>query len=57
MNSDPHPAHTDCPEINVGFIPSGQSRTTQNLNRVRNCRFHDHDQPSNTGLQGEIKIQ
>src|SRR5580765_2174282 len=26
MNSDPHPEHTDCPEINqIGFLNPGQS--------------------------------
>src|SRR6476646_7938293 len=37
MNSDPHPEHTDCPEINaVGHLePGGQSRRTDNLNTVR----------------------
>lgn len=57
MNSDPHPAHTDCPETNVGFLQPGQSATTAVLSRVRNCGFHDHNQPSVTALQGEIKIQ
>jgi plastocyanin len=57
MNSDPHPAHTDCSEINVGFIQAGQSGTTQNLNTVRTCGFHDHNQPSVTSLQGTIRIQ
>src|SRR5215510_1280779 len=33
MNSDPHPEHTDCPEINqVGHLENGQSRQTGNLN-------------------------
>jgi plastocyanin len=58
MSSDPHPAHTLCnPELNVGFIAAGQSGTTQNLNTVRICTYHDHAQPSNTGLQGTIRIQ
>jgi plastocyanin len=57
MNSDPHPAHTDCPEINVGFLAPGQNGTTQNLNRVRTCGFHDHNQDTNTSLQGTIRIQ
>jgi plastocyanin len=56
MNSDPHPAHTDCPEINVGFIAAGQSSTTQNLNTVRTCGFHDHNQPGVTSLEGMIRI-
>jgi len=57
MNSDPHPAHTDCPEINVGFLQAGQSGTTQNLNTVRTCSFHDHNQPDVRSLQGTIRIQ
>ena len=58
MSSDPHPEHTDCPEINqVGFLQAGQTRTTGNLNTVRRCGFHDHNEPSNTGLVGAITIQ
>ena len=57
MASDPHPEHTDCPEITVGFLQAGQSGTTQNLNRVRTCAFHDHNQDTNTSLQGTIRIQ
>ncbi len=58
MSSDAHPEHTDCPEINqVGFLLPGQSRTTGNLNTVRRCGFHDHNEPSNAGLIGSITIQ
>jgi plastocyanin len=57
MASDPHPAHTDCPAVSVGFLQAGQSGTTQNLNTVRTCGFHDHNQPDVTSLQGTIRIQ
>jgi plastocyanin len=57
MSSDPHPEHTNCTEITVGFLAAGQSGTTQNLNRVRTCPFHDHNQPDVTSLQGTIRIQ
>jgi plastocyanin len=57
MNSNPHPEHTDCPEINVGFITAGASGTTQNLTRVRSCGYHDHNQPDVVALQGTIVIQ
>jgi plastocyanin len=58
MNSDPHPDHTDCPEINqVGFLTPGQSRQTGNLNTVRTCGFHDHNQDTNNNLKGSIIIQ
>jgi len=57
MNSNPHPEHTDCPEINVGFIAAGASGTTLNLTRVRTCGYHDHNQPDVVALQGTITIQ
>ncbi len=59
MNSDPHPDHTDCPEINqVGFLSPGQSRQTGNMTSNRSvCGFHDHNQPDATSLQGSIAIQ
>ena len=58
MSSDPHPEHTQCPEINsVGFLTAGQTRTTGNLNTARTCGFHDHNLPDDTRLQGRIIIQ
>jgi plastocyanin len=57
MASDPHPEHTGCPEINVGFIQAGQSRATQNLTIARVCRYHDHNQPDVASLQGTIRVQ
>ena len=55
MSSDPHPEHTQCPEINqIGFLTTGQSRTSGNFNTARTCGFHDHNEPDNTGLQGRI---
>jgi plastocyanin len=58
MNSDPHPEHTNCPEINaIGFITPGQTKETGNLNTVRTCGYHDHGNPNNTGFQGRIVIQ
>ena len=58
MASNPHPEHTDCPELNaVGFLTPGQSGTTSNLNNRRTCGFHDHNRDSDTSLQGTITIQ
>jgi plastocyanin len=58
MQSDPHPEHTDCPELGqVGFLAPGQSRTSGNLNIVRTCGYHDHDDFANTKMQGNIVIQ
>ena len=57
MNSDPHPAHTSCTDMNVGNVAPGQSQQTDVLNIARTCGYHDHNQPSNTNLQGTIMIQ
>ncbi len=58
MTSDPHPEHSDCPEITqVGFLQPGQSRETGNLVAVRTCGYHDHDLPQNEGLKGRIVIR
>lgn len=58
MASDPHPEHTQCPEINqIGFLTSGQQRTSGNFNTARTCTFHDHNLPDSAGLKGTIVIQ
>jgi len=58
MSSDPHPDHTDCPEINqAGFLQPGQARETGNLVQARTCGFHDHDNPTNAALRGTITIK
>jgi plastocyanin len=58
MSSDPHPEHTDCPEMSaVGFLSPGQSRTSSNFNTARSCGFHDHNEPDTAALKGRIIIQ
>jgi plastocyanin len=58
MASNPHPEHTDCPEINsVGFLQVGQSKQTSNLNTVRTCGYHDHNDDQNPAWKGTITIQ
>jgi plastocyanin len=57
MTSDPHPTHTDCPQMNaVGFLNPGQTRNTNAFPTARTCGFHDHDDPDNASLRGQIVI-
>lgn len=57
FSSDPHPEHTECPELNqVGFIQPNQTKESGNFVAARTCGFHDHNQPSNTSLQGRVTI-
>ena len=52
MDSDPHPEHTDCPELNqIGFLNPGQSRQSGNLNTARKCGIHDHAAPGTASLK------
>jgi plastocyanin len=58
MTSDDHPDHLECPAINqVGLLNAGQSRETGNLNTVRTCGYHDHEDPDNNNLKGRIIIR
>jgi plastocyanin len=58
MDSNPHPEHTDCIEINqVGFMTAGQTKLTGNLPGGRTCGYHDHNRDSDTNLQGTIVVQ
>ena len=58
MDSNPHPEHTDCPEINqIDLITVGQTKLTGNLNTRRTCGYHDHLNPNTGSLMGSIVIQ
>jgi plastocyanin len=58
MQSDPHPEHTDCPELmQVGFLNPGQSRSSGNLNTAKTCGYHDHNLDTVASLKGKITIQ
>jgi hypothetical protein len=58
MTSDPHPTHTDCPELNaIGFLTPGQSKQSGNLNTARTCGIHDHGLPDNNSLKATVTIQ
>jgi len=58
MDSDPHPEHTDCPELNqIGFLNPGQSKQSGNLIVARRCGIHDHNSPETAGLKASVTIQ
>jgi plastocyanin len=58
MASNPHPAHTDCPSMNAaGNLSPGQTKLTNAFTAARTCGFHDHGNPADAALQGNIIIQ
>lgn len=56
--SDPVDIHTQCPPLNrVGVLLPGESRDTATLNLAGTCGFHDHNNTSDTTLQGRIIVE
>ena len=54
-SSNPHPSHTQCPELNVGRLEPGQSRESGAAVGGRTCGFHDHLDPSNGSFSGSVQ--
>ena len=54
-SSNPHPAHTDCPELNIGSLEAGQSRESGPAVGGRTCGYHDHLDDSNAALRGTVQ--
>ena len=56
FSSNPHPVHTDCPELNAPVLTTGQSFTATMASRAETCGFHDHLDPTNAAFQGTILV-
>jgi len=56
-SSNPHPSHTQCPELNIGNLPAGQTRESGPMVGGRTCGFHDHLNATNTALQGSVQVR
>ncbi len=58
MTSDPHPSHTQCPEINAaGMVLGGQSKETAVFTAVKTCGYHDHNDSDNPRWSGTILVR
>lgn len=53
FDSDPHPVHTDNPELNVGDVAAGQSKTAKLTTKGR-WGFHNH---LNSSQHGNITVE
>lgn len=53
MASDPHPTHTDEPELNAGEVASHQSVTIK-VTKVGTWGFHNHENPNE---HGRLKVE
>ena len=57
ISSDPHPEHTQCPALTIGNLANGQTRLSSALTTPRTCGYHDHDDPDNPSMKGQVIIQ
>ena len=56
MSSDPHPQHNQCTSLNIGPMNNGQTRLTGAFPTARTCGFHDHDDPDNPSVKGQVIV-
>jgi plastocyanin len=56
-SSNPHPAHTDCPALNVGNVGAGQTGTSGPMPSGRTCAFHDHIFFTTSSLMGSVQVR
>ena len=56
-SSDPHPFHTDCPQLNLPVLAPGQSADSGFFTVARTCTYHDHLQSGNAAFQGSVVIR
>lgn len=56
MFSDPHPAHTGCPALNVGAIEPRGDKVSGTL-QTGVCQFHDDLNPGDERFHGTIRVQ
>jgi hypothetical protein len=56
IESDPHPAHSNCPWLNVGLVPPGTSRVSLGVNIWGTCEYHDELAPGDQRFKGRFVI-
>ena len=58
IQSDPPHIHTECPEIGgAGFLVPGQTKSTDPLDRLVSCGFHDHHHEGDARFSGRVSIE
>ena len=56
IRSDRHPAHSSCPALNVGVVPSGTSRSSLAMNVWGVCGYHDELALDDERFNGHLVI-
>jgi hypothetical protein len=56
-SSNPHPSHTQCPELNIGRLEPNQTRESGPVVGGRTCGYHDHLDDGNAALRGSVQVR
>lgn len=56
MSSDPHPSHTNCPQLNGGSVAPGGSVILQVGETAMSCGMHDQLNPQDTRFRATVQI-
>ena len=57
INSNPFPAHDDCPPINaIDLLTPGQSKETDVMSLAGTCGFHEHLTEGAAAFLGEVLV-
>ena len=57
IRADPHPAHSDCLELNVGPIMPGERRLLPSIASGFRCGYHDDTRLGESRFQGLVSTQ
>jgi hypothetical protein len=56
IRPDPHPAHSNCPALNVGLVAPGKTGVTLSINNWGVCGYHDEVAPDDERFKGHFVI-
>ena len=58
IQSDPPLLHSECPEVaGAGFIVPGQTKSTDPIDRLISCGFHDHHHEGDPHYAGRANVE
>jgi hypothetical protein len=58
IQSDPPFIHSECPEVAAaGFVVPGQAKSTEPLDRLISCGFHDHFHEGDPRYAGRASVE
>jgi hypothetical protein len=57
VESNPHPDHTGCPELDGPVLAPGDSFVVRMPTQARLCPFHDESRPADDAFHGVVDVE